>query len=63
MKTITKQELQLVLELHTKWLNNEEGGERADLSGTNLRFADLTGTDLTDIDLRYADLEDVKGLK
>ena len=30
-----------ILELHKKWLNNEAGGERADLSGANLW--DVTG--------------------
>ena len=33
--------LQEVLEKHKKWLNEEEGGERADLSGANLHGAIL----------------------
>ena len=42
-------ELKVVLEKHTKWLRNEDGGERADL-----RDADLSGADLRDADLRSA---------
>ena len=45
--------LKEVLELHKKWLNDEKGGIRADLSYVNLRGADLSGADL-----RYADLSD-----
>ena len=54
-------ELKKILELHEKWLNGEEGGERADLSGADLsgadlREADLSHADLIDADLRWADL-------
>ena len=53
---MTKEELNIILEKHKKWLNDKEGGEcanlsYADLSCANLRFADLSGADL-----RYADL-------
>lgn len=34
-------ELKRILELHEKWVNGEEGGERANLKGANLREADL----------------------
>ena len=34
-------DLKQILELHKKWLNNEDGGERADLSGAYLSGADL----------------------
>ena len=44
---MTQQELANVLELHKKWLNSEEGGERADLSSANLSGADLSGADLS----------------
>ena len=37
-----KEKLQLQIDKHTKWLNDEEGGERA-----NLRSADLSGADLS----------------
>jgi len=63
---MTSAEIKKVLELHKKWLNNEQGGERADLRGANLheadlrwatlRWADLSGADLRGADLREADL-------
>ena len=34
-------DLKTILDKHKKWLNNEEGGERADLRGANLQDADL----------------------
>lgn len=34
-------ELKKILELHAKWLNGEEGGERADLREADLGHADL----------------------
>ena len=49
-------DLKQILELHKKWLNNEAGGKRADLSGANLRGTDLSGADLRGADLRDADL-------
>ncbi|MBK8677020.1 MAG: pentapeptide repeat-containing protein [Cellvibrionales bacterium] len=36
-------ELQAVLAAHARWLANEPGGERANLSGANLTGANLTG--------------------
>jgi uncharacterized protein YjbI with pentapeptide repeats len=45
-----------VLEKHAKWLNNEEGGERADLTGADLRWARLIGADLRWARLIGADL-------
>jgi uncharacterized protein YjbI with pentapeptide repeats len=66
-----------ILKKHKKWLNDEEGGERAnlrgadlsgadllgaDLLGTDLRRADLQGADLSGADLREANLSEVKGL-
>ena len=50
-------DLQKVLELHKKWLNDEPDGECADLCGANLRDADLRRADLRDADLRGADLD------
>lgn len=38
--------LNKILENHKKWINSEEGGERADLSYANLRVANLRGADL-----------------
>ena len=45
-----------VLELHQKWMNNEPGGERADLREADLWRADLRGADLWRADLRGANL-------
>lgn len=58
---MTSEEIKKVLELHKKWLNNEEGGKRADLSEADLRRANLSGYNLreaglSDADLREADL-------
>ena len=35
------EELRDILEKHHKWINNEDGGERADLHGTDLQGANL----------------------
>jgi Pentapeptide repeats (8 copies) len=60
---MTKKELNLILDKHKKWLNNEEGGERANLRGANLRGADLEKANLREADLRLADLRlaDLRG--
>ena len=42
MRELTKKEIE-VLQRHAKWLQNEEGGEKADLWGADLRGADLRG--------------------
>ena len=56
MKKYTTEELQAILAQHKAWLNNEDGGERADLSDADLRSADLSDADLSDADLSSADL-------
>lgn len=53
---MTQSELNEILEKHRKWLNNEEGGERADLRGADLRGADLSGANLRGADLSGANL-------
>ena len=50
-RSISRDELNSILKKHTMWLDNEPGGERA-----NLREADLSGAYLTEADLREADL-------
>ena len=50
-----------ILEKHLKWLNYENGGERADLRGADLRganiyIADLSGANLSGANLYIADL-------
>lgn len=51
---MTTKELSDILKKHKKWIEGEEGGERADL-----RNADLVGADLRDVHLADADLRDV----
>ena len=53
---MNKEELRKVLELHEKWLRDEEGGERADLRCANLGCADLGGANLGGANLGGADL-------
>ena len=70
MRTITDEELQDILEKHKKWLNDEEGGEQADLrfadlysadlQCANLQGADLYGANLRHVDLRCANLRNVE---
>ena len=62
-KVITKEELEQFLRKHKLWLENKEGGERADLKGADLEGADLTRADLKGADLKWADLKwaDLKG--
>lgn len=57
---MTSEELKEIIEKHGKWLNDQEGGERA-----NLCCADLTGAELSDVSLygailRGAILRDAK---
>ena len=62
--TITKEQLDNILKKHTLWVENESGGERANLRGANLRGADLYGADLYGADLYGADLSraDLRGV-
>ena len=58
---MTRNEISEILRKHKMWIDDEEGGERADLrgaylSGANLRRADLSGADLIEADLIEADL-------
>ena len=50
--------LEKVLELHKLWLEDKEGGSRADLSGANLRGANLSGANLSYANLSCANLSD-----
>ena len=56
METLIKKDLDKILELHKKWLKSEDGGQRADLRGVNLREADLRGVNLRVADLFGANL-------
>lgn len=55
---MTKEQLNEVLKKHKKWLNDEPGGERADLRRANLQEADLRRADLRRADLWRADLRE-----
>ena len=50
------EKLKEILERHRKWLNDEDGGERANLYEANLYGANLREADLREADLREADL-------
>lgn len=50
-------DIPLILSEHKKWVNNE-GGERADLCGADLRGANLGGANLRGADFRGANLRD-----
>ena len=49
-------DLKEILRKHLMWLREEDGGERADLCGANLRYANLRGADLCGANLRGANL-------
>lgn len=52
----TTEQLAEILERHKKWLRDEDGGSRADLSDADLSDADLSRANLSDADLSRADL-------
>ena len=66
-KNINEKSLKEILNLHEKWLNCEDGGEKANLSNadlsnanlknSDLRYADLSNTNLSDANLENANLE------
>ena len=49
-------DLKKILEDHLKWLMEEEGGKRANLSGADLSWANLFGANLSGADLSWANL-------
>ena len=58
---MTRNEISEILRKHKMWIDDEEGGERANLSGAdlseaNLRGANLSGADLIGANLSEADL-------
>ena len=50
-------DIKKILSEHSKWIKGK-GGERANLSGANLRWADLSVADLSEANLRGADLSE-----
>ena len=59
MKKLKIEELEKILELHKKWLNDEQEGIRADLSYVDLSKADLRYANLRYANLSYANLSEV----
>ena len=55
-KAMTTEQLKEILEAHEKWLNGEEGGEKANLRDADLRYANLRYANLRNADLYGADL-------
>ncbi len=53
---MNQNELNEILRKHKMWLNDEDGGERADLSGADLSGADLSRANLSGANLRCADI-------
>ena len=53
---MTKERLAEILTKHRAWLNDEEGGKRANLSGADLYGGDLSGANLRGADLSRANL-------
>lgn len=57
---LTQEQLQEILDKHKRWLNDEEGGECADLKDFNLTGANLAGANLTEANLTEAKLTGAK---
>ena len=53
---MTQAELNEILEKHKKWLNNEPGGERANLSGSDLSCSNLSRCNLSRCNLSHCNL-------
>ena len=54
---MTQCNLNTIILLHKKWLNEEPGGEKANLSHADLHGAILSGANLNDAILRGADVD------
>ena len=57
MRVIPSDELHEIIRKHNLWLQGKDGGERANLSGADLRVADLSRANLSGADLSGADLK------
>ena len=56
MKIYTKEELTEIIRLHKMWLNDEDGGIKANISHSNLRGSDLRGSNLSGSNLSGSNL-------
>ena len=55
-RSISKEELNNILEKHKMWLDNKPGGERADLYNADLSGANLSEANLSDAELSRSNL-------
>ena len=46
LRKITEDDLREILEKHEKWLNDEDGGEKADLQQADMRWANMREADM-----------------
>ena len=51
---MTRNEISEILRKHKMWIDDEEGGERANLRGANLRGANLSEADLRGANLDFS---------
>ena len=56
LRIFTIDELEAIIVKHQAWLNDDDDGERANLSNANLSYANLRYADLRYANLRYANL-------
>ena len=71
LRKISEDDLREILEKHEKWLNDEDGGEKADMQQSdmqranmqranmqraNMKWADMRGVDMQQSDMRGADM-------
>ena len=55
---MTQEKLNEILRKHKLWIDNNHDGERANLSGADLRWANLSGANLSEADLSEANLSE-----
>lgn len=53
---MTQDKLDEILEKHIKWLRKDPAGERADMSGTDVREADMREADMNGANMRESDM-------
>ena len=54
---MTQKEFDEMMRLHEIWLNDEEGGRRANMQGASIRCADMRCADMQGADMRDADID------
>ena len=56
LRIFTIDELEAIIVKHQAWLNDDDDGERANLSNADLRYANLSSANLSNANLSSADL-------